>query len=268
MTAERTHGTFTHEFQSDQEVPELGSATLIPIQRRVHERQLAAKEREMFDSFVEYCHDNFGVDPRTDDPKHSEAIALGGQAFFARPVQRRIEVLAKISEETGAPMPRIHVIPPAPVERTIRWYYKEFGYNRRSKSDKVREAEDAWLEQFMGPHSPIHASIRLDGEIDEEGNISPPKKIPRSNYFPEILLGLVLERILRVQRYHVAADSIETVLAAYGAWFPQRIGEVLDGRRSVVRTTARDTHIVHHFAPGDILDDLPPDRPQKPLPPR
>lgn len=268
MTAERTHGNFSHEAEQEEDVPQLGPGTLIPIQRRAHERHITGKEREMFDSFVSYCRENFGVDPYMDNPVQSETIALGAQAFLSRVVQRRIEALGRQAEETGEPMPRVFIMPPAPIERTIHWYYKEFGYNRRAKSDAVRRNEDEWLERFKGPNSPLNASIRIGGEVDEEGNTTPSKKMSRANYFPEIALGKELERILRTQRYQTAADSVETLLGAYGAWFPQRIGEALDGRRQVLRTSARDTHNVYHFRPGDILNDLPPDRPQKPLPPK
>jgi hypothetical protein len=266
MTAESAHDSHHHHpsYPEHHDTPPMGDATLIPLYARVEERRRFQKEREMFNAFVNYSQENMGVDPRTDDPAQGETIALSAQGFLSRTVQRRIEMLGKLAEETGEPAPRVHVLPPAPVERNIHWYYKEFGYNRRTKSDEVRRREDAWLKQHMGPSSPIHTKVRIDS-TDEEGNPT-IVKVPRANYFQEIALGLELERVLRAQQYEVAADSVETLLGAYGAWFPQRIREAMQGRRSTTRTTEKDSRMVFHFNAGDILNDLPPDKPQKPLP--
>ena len=260
MTAESAHDSYHNTQPHEQsDPPAAGEAILIQIHEHVQERRRSAKEREMFNGFVTYCQEHFGVDPRTQDPAHSETIALGAHGFLANVLQRRIDTLKKISEDAGQPMPQVYAIPPAPVERTIHWYYREFGYTRRSKSDKIRAKEEVWLNENKRP---IYASVREGGDFDEEGNQTPMVKVPRASYFQELGLGIELEKVLRAQRYEVAADGVETLLAAYGSWFPQRINDTLQNRRGIMRTSERDSHNIYRINDWDIPEDFRAEHPR------
>lgn len=263
MTAESAHDSYhNQDRQSEQdEVLVIGQGVLIPMHERALERRRAAKQQEMFASFVDYTQENFGIDPRAEDPIQSETIALSAHSFLSGVVQRRIVTLGKLAEQNGEPMPRVHIIPPAPVERNIRAHYKEFGYNRRTKSEMLRTKEEARLAENKRP---IYAIIREGGDLDEDGSETPLVKVPRASYFQELALGIELEKVLRTQRYEVAADSVETLLAAYGAWFPQRISEALDNRRAVIRTPGRDSHNIYRIDTSDIPEDFQAERPRYP----
>lgn len=253
MTAEYARDSYHHQGREQVSETPIADGVLISLHERAVERRRLEEERAMFNNFVHYTQENYDVDPRTSEPAHSEAIALSAHAFLSRAVQHRIETLGKLAEKNGEPMPRVLVIPPEPVKRNIHWYYKEFGYKRRQKSDAVRAKEDAWLAENKRP---IYATIREGGGTDEEGNEVPLIKVPRASYFQELALGMRLEHILRAQKHEVAADSVETLLAAYGAWFPQRIQEAIEKRRAIMRTPDRNPYNIYQILIEDIPEEL------------
>ena len=258
MTAERTHKPpFSQELEQGAAVPELSPAILIPITRRAHERNLAGKEREMLLGFFDYAHQKFALDPRLAQPEQSEDLALVTQAFLASVVQRRLAALgdsrSQHSQENGATSPPIYATPADPVQRNIRTYYRQFGYNRRQKSDRLRAVEEAYLREKKRP---IYVRTYSGGSNNAEGQeFAIKESFARAATFPELGLGIRLEELLRKQGYRVAADSTEVVLAAYGGWFPERVRTA--GEHGIIRVRQdTDTHNIKHWQQEEIPEEF------------
>lgn len=248
---ERSSGNPDTE-QSMIPTPEENSAPPISLEQRLRERRLSSKEREMLDSFFGMSEQLHGIDARTAEPEYGPEVALAAHDFLASTAERRIEKLRETKPDTAhAAVRQLYVMPRAPVDRRIREYYQQFGTNRRSKFGQVLAREEQYLHDKK---LPIYAMTYSGGQIDSDGYITPTQKIPRAAYFPEIGLGIKLEETLRKEHHQTAADSVETVLAAYGARFLDLTRDA--GRQGIIRVQDRDNHNIYHPNEDDIPEEV------------
>lgn len=202
------------------------------IQDKIAERRFSPKEREMLDAFYTYTELTTGIDVRQADPVQSEGIALAANNFLGEAVERRIEQDAREGSKQ-----RVYAIPSAPVERRIRDYYRQFGYDRQQKSGALLEAEETYLAKAKRS---LFVKSYGGGSVDEEGVISPvTERYTRIELFPQVRFALKLEELLRAQGSITAANSLEALQAAYGGWFPENI-QRLAASRMVRRLTIYD----------------------------
>jgi hypothetical protein len=251
MTAERAHEPRPEKATEAIDALILSQNTLIPIQRRAHERHLTDKEREMLDSFYGFSQQRYDVDPRHNSPAQSESIALAAHEFLADTIERRIELLRQTPEAHHSSI-QVFVIPKGPVVREIKRHYQEFGYNRRTKSERFQAREENLLADKK---KPIYAMVYEDQNQNDADSERPRKKVPRAAYFQELALGIQLEGLLRKQGYVVAADSTEVLLAAYGAWFPRQRADAIT-QYGIVRVSGRDSHNVYRINEEDIPEEF------------
>lgn len=238
--------------------PQPDSGVLISLQNRIAERRMSDKEREMIAGYVEFCESTIGMDPRRAQPEDSEAVAEATHTFLSQAVGRRIERL-KTAEEDEAP--KIYAIPTDPVKRHIGSYYRQFGFDRRAKPEALQEKEDAYLSHGKRPIFVVNYS---GGGLDSEGVEIPIKEqYPRIISFPELGLALRLHELLTKLGHQTAADSAEVVVAAYGAWFPERIRAAASHSMIIRLQEGYDSHNIKHWREDEIPEEARAEKPRR-----
>ncbi len=228
--------------------PDRPEGVLIPLEDRIRERQEADKEAQMLQAFYNFTKHNHDIDPRTIASEHSPLLARATHDFLVDVAERR---KAAAKQSPHANQEPLYVMPYAPIDDRIKNYYTNFGTRRRTKPEEFRVKEAEFIEEHKRP---IFASIRTDEGYDEQGNFIPQQKVPRHASFPELAVGISLERALRKQGHEIAADSVEVVLTAYGTRFLDLTRTA--GERGIVRVPATDSHNIRHISQEDIPEDF------------
>jgi hypothetical protein len=219
---------------------------------------MSSIEREMVDGYVDFCEATTGINPRIARPEQSEMVAGATHAFLSQAVARRLERLK--AAEGDEVSPTIFAIPSGPVNRHIRSYYHQFGYTRRAKSPELQQKEEAYLQRAKRP---IFVVSYEGGHTNSEGAETPIKEeYPRIVSFPELGLALRLHDLLTKLGHRTAADSTEVVVAAYGAWFPERI-RAAASRGMILRTQeGYDAHNIKHWSDDEIPEEVRAEQPR------
>lgn len=245
MTAEIAHDT------PEQPVAppiEQQHGILLPIEDRIRERPLADDERAMVHGFYGFAERN-GINPRTIEKDDMPRLADVTHLFLHDVATRRVK--------TGPQNTTLDlkVMPLEPVQRRLHAYYERFGTNRRGKSDRLREIEESFIAEKKRP---LLANVYIGGEEDADGYVGEIQKVPRAAFFPEVGIGLRLEEALRKMRYELAADSVEAVIAAYGARFLDLVRDA--GKQGVLRVPDRGPHNIIRPNVSDLPEDAQPER--------